>query len=152
MPDLTPYNQFLDVLRNYPMQLVGSTAINGTGLDIDIAVQVNAITPEDMVQARAYIDQLQFLGCSTQGGAHYEAINLEADEAFVSMRTGQLNLLLCFNERSWNRFIKGRDFCVLLNELGVDMSSKAVRVAVHSMVSTGDVTLVERDLERLRVR
>lgn len=156
MPDYTPINDLIEMIgADVPMQLVGSTAINGQGTDIDIAVNY-VISPDneaaDRQDATDLIRRLRNAGCEVSGGANYEAINLEADDRFVSLRRGNFNLLLCFNDRSWNRFIKGRDFCILLRDLGVDMSSKAVRVAIHGMANHGNIDLVRADLARLPQR
>lgn len=156
MPDYTPINDLLDIIgADVEMQLVGSTAINGQGEDIDIAVKL-IIRPDsefaDRNSAQSTILQLRAAGCELSGGAHYEAINLEVDDRFVSLRRGNFNLLLCFNDRSWNRFIKGRDFCILLRDLGVDMSRKDVRVAIHGMANHGNIDMVRADLARLPQR
>lgn len=156
MPDYTPINDLLELIgEDVEMQLVGSTAINGHGEDIDIAIKLiirNDAEAVDRADATDLIRRLRAAGCEVSGGANYEAINLEADDRFVSLRRGNFNLLLCFNDRSWNRFIKGRDFCILLRDMGVDMSSKAVRVAIHGMANHGDINMVRADLARLPQR
>lgn len=146
MPDYTPINDLLVILDGYEMELVGSTAINGEGNDIDIAVRIDV---QNLDTVRRRIVDLRRAGCVMSGGAHYEAINLEADDQFTSFKRGDYNLLLCFNNRSWDRFTVGRDYCILLKELGVDMTSKAVRVACHSMATKERLVQVRRDVARI---
>lgn len=167
MPDFTPIEDLLTILGDYDIELVGSTAINGTGEDIDIAVRVNleptpiAVENElmGMIQqgeanerAQMVIRDLVRAGCTMSGGAHYEVIRLDTDDQFTSFRRGQYNILLCFNTRSWERFTKGRDMCIFLRGLGVDMTNKAVRVAVHGIAAGMNLEQLQRDQERLAVR
>lgn len=155
MPDFTPVAHILALLAGFEKELVGSVAINGTGADFDIAVRMpigETVDPQGGNDLRDITEIIQLMrdnGCTLQGGAHYEAINLEADDRFTSLRFGDFNFLLCFNDRSWTRFTKGRDACILLRELGVDMSDKAVRVAVHALSNGMSINEVQRDLARL---
>lgn len=173
MPDYTPIADLIGMLDGYEMQLVGSTAINGEGADIDIAVNCSDLRQRhvDMTPAGAILNQLftgrnrdareranhlvnnlRQAGCEISGGEHYEVFNLTGDTQFTSFRRGDFNILLCFNIQSWNRFIKGRDYCIFLRNLGVDMTSKEVRVAVHGIASGMDIAALTADQERLRVR
>lgn len=149
MPDYTPIADLLRILQGIEVQLVGSTAINGAGSDIDLAVNCTITADFPQEAARDVVQLLARAGCVIGGGAHYEAINLEADDQFTSLRRGDFNLLLCFNERSWSRFTKGRDACILLRDLGVDMTDKRVRVAVHALAGGASLRDVQRDLDRL---
>lgn len=173
MPDYTPIADLIGMLEGYEMQLVGSTAINGEGADIDIAVNCSDLRIQEVPiqhwgqpmgelidrqnrqvreQTNRLINNLRQAGCEISGGAHYEVFNLTGDTQFTSFRRGDFNILLCFNIQSWNRFIKGRDYCVFLRNLGVDMTSKEVRVAVHGIASGMDIAALTADQERLRVR
>ncbi len=173
MPDYTPIADLIGMLEGYEMQLVGSTAINGEGSDIDIAVNISDLRQQQIPpqhlgqpmgnlianqnrqaheQANRLVNNLRQAGCEISGGAHYEVFNLTGDTQFTSFRRGDFNILLCFNIQSWNRFIKGRDYCIFLRNLGVDMTSKEVRVAVHGIASGMDITALTADQERLRVR
>ena len=90
MPDYTPINDLLGMIGDdVDMQLVGSTAINGQGEDIDIAIKLiirNDAEAVDRADATDLIRRLRAAGCEVSGGANYEAINLEADDRFVSLR------------------------------------------------------------------
>lgn len=147
MPDYTPISDLINITREHEMQLVGSTAINGEGEDIDIAVK--AIINDNFTQsdARELVGELAQAGCTIGGGGHYDIGALE--DQFTSLKRGRYNLLLCFNERAWNRFTKGRDACILLKNLGVDMSDKQVRVAVHALAAGMSLQDVQRDVDRV---
>lgn len=133
------------------MELVGSTAINGEGNDIDVAVDLSRLNTGEIftISPNDVISIFQRFGCTTQGGAHYETVNLDADDQFTSMRFQNFNFLLCFNERSWDRFTLGRDICMYLREIGIQLDTKQKRIAIHALVSTLDVNEIRRQVERV---
>lgn len=128
--------------RGIVPHLVGSVAIQGTGADVDYAIQVPDAHHDEI------INLLTSLGFETRN--HGYASVQDDDDQFLSFRKGDVNILFCMNEKSLLRFTRGRDFCILLKELGIPMEDKRVRVAIHGMVSNGSMDQVLKDLRRLR--
>lgn len=125
----------------YRIELVGSVAINGTGEDFDYAVRVKEGDPYPIQH---------FINMGFTPNRHsYEGFK-DIDDNFESFSRNKDNVLLCYNEQSFDRFVNGRDFCLLLKELGVDMSSKKVRVALHAMASNGSLEQCKKDLARFK--
>lgn len=139
---LSAVSVFLEA-RGLPFEFVGSVPINGSGEDVDIAVlTTGGVDRDDLITA------LVVSGFTTKQHG-YERLG-EEDDLFVSYRLGDVNILVCSNQRTYERFTKGRDFCILLKSLGVSMDDKRVRVAIHGMVSNGDMKQVLKDLSRFK--
>lgn len=131
-----------DFPEKFKFELVGSVAINGDGKDIDYAILVGEEGPDDIVQ--------HLLANGFEANNHgYEGVNGE-DDKFTSYKRGITNILVCTTIQAYNRFVKGAEICKYLRGLGVNMRDKRVRVAIHSMVSHGNMEQVIKDVGRVR--
>lgn len=134
-------NEFLFKL-GLQWEWVGSVAINGEGNDIDIAIRVD---PADEVAA---LEHYRLQGWTSQGAGYRQIVN---GNNFSSLKKGDFNILLCYDQSSWDRFVKGRDYCLFLKSIGVDMTNKAVRIAIHAMSAGETLEGVKQDVGRLGV-
>ncbi len=138
--------QLLQPFQPYTFKwdLVGSTAINGKGEDIDIALRVEEVYRPN-VEALARNLRLE-------DNNHGYADDKEGMNNFHSYKRDGVNLLFCYEDDSYDRFVKGKDACIFLKNLGVDMNSKEVRVAIHALMATQDVEAAMKDVEKVKNR
>lgn len=127
---------------NLQWEWVGSVAINGAGEDLDIAIRV---PEEEKDQAVAFYTQGGWLH---QGGGYQLIVQ---GNNFSSFKRGDYNILLCYDDIAYDRFVKGRDYCIFLKSIGVDMTSKAVRIAIHELSAGVPLAAARRSVARLNL-
>lgn len=136
--------EFLNKLfggKDYPWEVVGSTAILGAGEDYDVAIRVPVGDEEYSINC------LRMNGWNVQGHGYRQ---IEKGNNFLSGKKDDINILLCFDETAWNRFVKGRDMCIFLKSIGVDFTDKKVRIAIHALTAGEDINGVMKDVNRIR--
>lgn len=132
-------NEFLFKL-GLQWEWVGSVAINGEGDDMDLAIRV------DEVDKAMALDYYQALGWLPHPAAYDENV---PGRNFKSLKKGDFNILLCYDDVTWTRFVKGRDLCIFLKGMGVDMSRKDIRIAIHEIAAGGSEAQVRASVARL---
>lgn len=100
----------------------GSTAINGSGNDVDVIVlQDNPLIWGDFFYMKLY-------GWELCGDDAYKECS-----GFMALRKGAINLILVENAEYYRGWEKARDVCIWLREKH-GISDKEARIAVHQIV------------------
>lgn len=102
--------------------LTGSTAINGSGQDVDIAVYGPLLGDTDLAAAGYAL-----------GGKEY------GDSDFTSYRNGETNLLVFSSHKAYAEFIRATSLCIALREAGGRPLNKWQRVLVFEFMRRSDV-------------
>lgn len=92
-------------LRDAPKHITGSTAMFGSGADIDVAVNAGDTSP------------LEYLAALVDEGWKYDG-TYAADVEFLSLRRGNINLLVCSAAR-YASFEAGLAACRVLVAAGL---------------------------------
>lgn len=97
----------------------GSVAINGSGNDLDVVVQVLKLVPH------------QFEHCFIrQGGESYESAVM-----FESYRDGNINYILIDDAFHYENWITAREVCKVMGEYGFE--DRDFRVRMFSIIADG---------------
>lgn len=124
-----------EILNQYAKELVGSMAIRGEGNDYDIAVLItDEQTRGDVATALQLDPGLTYDGSGPIGDNRWgDFVSLSG---FVEVGDGpaMVNYLLC-GTASWRRYTAGAHVCKTLQDMGIAMDVKPLRVFVHQMVA-----------------